>query len=67
MNVTVYWGAESCKSCRMVTCECDRIRIQLERSCYVFTVKDSPHPQASVTLGFLNTNFELNGIIKQLD
>jgi len=30
--------------------------------CYVFTVNDSPHPQASVTLGFLNTNFELSRI-----
>ena len=29
------------------------------RLCYVFTVNDSPHPQASVTLGFLNSNFEL--------
>lgn len=35
------------------------IRIQSVGSCYVFTVNDSPHPQASVTLGFLNTNFEL--------
>lgn len=36
------------------------IRLQLVGSCYVFTVNDSPHPQASVTLGFLNTNFELS-------
>ena len=28
----------------------DSIKIQLV--CYVFTVNDSPHPQASVTLGF---------------
>lgn len=41
----------------------DIIRIQSVESCYVFTVNDSPHPQASVTLGFLNTNFELNSRI----
>lgn len=36
------------------------------RMCYAFTVNDSPHPQASVTLGFLNSNFEL-GLCRQTE
>ncbi len=33
----------------MTGVQCDNIH---SVGCYVFTVKDSPHPQASVTLGF---------------
>jgi hypothetical protein len=54
----------SCKSCKL---EYDNggvqgniIKIQSVEPPYGFTVNDSPHPQASAILGFLNTNFELN-------
>jgi hypothetical protein len=44
---------ENCKSCKIEYDDGgDSIKIQSVERCYVFTVNDSPHPQASVTLGF---------------
>jgi hypothetical protein len=68
MGVTVYRKATSCDSCKI---EYGDRNVQgnkdtTVRVCYVFTVNDSPHPQASVTLGFLNSNFEL-GLNRQTD
>jgi hypothetical protein len=39
------------------TCDCAIAKLSVE--CYA-TVKDSPHPQASLILGLLKTNLELS-------
>ena len=68
MSMTVYRKVVSCNSCKIEYGGGDvqGNKDTTVRLCYVFTVNDSPHPQASVTLGFLNSNFEL-GLCRQTE
>jgi hypothetical protein len=51
----------ACKYSYCMVCDVMRVKGDCANVAdYDPTVKDSPHPQASLILGFLKTNFELH-------